>query len=580
MSTESESTTITEPQSTLSPEEARLPERVQELERLIRLISMRPEITFQVGEPNSPWYFEFNKAIVNAPINDLLDRSMDYCRGLALHEAAHATVTRIFDMLRTDLFSRREIHSLFNVIEDCRIETWMLNRSPGCAPWVRLYNDRLFAGILHGPPLQSHAAQFNMSILSKWWFGEYPSKLAPQVWDALKRAMPAIERAIGAQPPSFEAESEIIRRAYEGNRTLRFSYMRQDLFDPPSYFEMLVRIRQLQMVHIVLNEVLPIFLELFEDDNQKGRGADKELQRMLQNGRGHHTAQPSSGGSGGQPRPGAGGAQASRQFGNGGSGVGANQAIQEALRIDPRDKYLTTWMSMGPEIDLLSEQLIRVFQLTTRMRWLRGYPSGARLDIREAMSFEADPRRYNILWQRKSQPKRIEPAFVLLLDRSGSMNGENIEGAFKGLVLVSEVCARLSVPFAVFSFSDSHRQVHSHEDTLDEAQRSRLGSLANNTNGGTQMGNALASVYEYMHQLPQKDRCLIVLSDGLPNNGSLVKEQVRRLENNGVTCIGLGVGAGTEQLEEFFPTGLFEVTPTTIAEELAGVIRYHLIESP
>ena len=119
----------------LSPEEARLPERVQELEGLIRIISMRPEITFQVGEPNSPWYFEFNKAIVNAPINDLLDRSMDYCRGLAMHEAAHATVTRIFDMLRSDLFSRREIHSLFNVIEDCRIETWnvVVDRGTGCA---------------------------------------------------------------------------------------------------------------------------------------------------------------------------------------------------------------------------------------------------------------------------------------------------------------------------------------------------------------------------------------------------------------------------------------------------------------
>ena len=61
--------------SWLSPEEARLPERVQELEGVDSIISMRPEITFQVGEPNSPWYFEFNKAIVNAPINDLLDRS-------------------------------------------------------------------------------------------------------------------------------------------------------------------------------------------------------------------------------------------------------------------------------------------------------------------------------------------------------------------------------------------------------------------------------------------------------------------------------------------------------------------------
>ena len=207
---------------------------------------------------------------------------------------------------------------------------------------------------------------------------------------------------------------------------------------------------------------------------------------------------------------------------------------------------------MGPEIDLLSEQLIRVFQLTTRMRWLRGYPSGARLDIRKAMSLKADRVATAILWQRKSQPKRIEPAFVMLLDRSGSMNGENIEGAFKGLVLVSEVCALFISSLCSVLFFDSHRQDHSHEDTLDEAQRTRLGSLANNTNGGTQMGNTLASVYDYMHQLPQKDRCLIVLSDGVPNNGSLVKEQVRRLENNGVTCIGLGVGAGTDKLESFF----------------------------
>ena len=115
----------------------RLEERLEELGGLACVMSFRPELTFTVGAPQSPWCFRFDIAQVSAPIDDLLDHSMDFCRGLTLHEAAHATVTRIFDMVRRDFFREPELHALFNSIEDCRIETWIKDRSPGATPGSR-----------------------------------------------------------------------------------------------------------------------------------------------------------------------------------------------------------------------------------------------------------------------------------------------------------------------------------------------------------------------------------------------------------------------------------------------------------
>ena len=555
----------------------RLAERVQELSGLACVMSFRPELTFEAGPPHSPWCFRFDTAVVSAPINDLLDRSMDYCRGLTLHEAAHATVTRIFDMIRHDFFRDQTLHALFNSIEDCRIETWIKDRSPGAAPWIRLYNDRLFAPILNGPPIQSLATQFNMTILSKWWFGEEPKILAPEVKAALKETWPAIEAAIAMQPPRIELESELIHRVYENSRTLQFAYMRKDIMAPPSDFEKLVRIRQLQMVHIVLNQVVPVYKELCEKDRAQNRG-EGDLQRFLQGMRGHHIQQSHGGqnNQGGQRAQVPSQGQGNRQF-QAGSG-NAQQAIAKALEINPKDSYLQVWKSLAPEIDILSEELLRVFQKRNRMRWLNGYPSGSRLDIRQAMYFEADPRKYRVLWQRKSNPTRIDPSFTLLIDRSGSMDGERMEGTFKGLVLLSEVCTRLGIPLEVYSFANDFSAEHTWDQPLTESARFTLGRISSRTAGGTYLGAALKELHTRMAELRFRNRFLIVLSDGIPHDEAQVHVWVRALERDGVACIGLGIGDDTKELNRFFSEGMYEVTPREVAHGLAHWIREKLTQ--
>lgn len=572
-------------------EQARLDERLDELGGLACVMSFRPELSFVAGPPQSPWCFSFNTAVVSAPINDLLDHSMDFCRGLTLHEAAHATVTRIFDLVRHDFFIEPEMHALFNSIEDCRIETWIKDRSPGAAPWIRLYNDRLFAPILHGPPIKSHATQFNMSILSKWWFGEEPKVLAPEVKKALDAVWPAIDKAIATQPPRIEMTSALIEQAYMNSRTLQFAYMRADMIDPPSDFEKLVRIRQLQMVHIVLTEVVPVYKELYDQDKKKqqknkngpSKQGDEDLQRFLQNMRSHHIQQSSGQGNQNANQTGQGRQTSSvqtnsqnRQFAPG--NTNAQQAIDQALEINSKDLYLQAWKSLASDIDTLSEELMQVFQKTNKSHWLSGYISGARLDVRQAMYFEADPRLYRVLWQRKSQPKRIDPFFCLLLDRSGSMRGEKITSAFQGLVLLSEVCARLGVPLEIFSFSDDCVSELSCESTLNEATRISLGELGSKPDGQTYMGIALQQISDRMEKLHFRDKFLIVLSDGIPNDGPTVHQAIATLARQGVSCIGLGVGPETKNLQQFFREGMFEVNPHEIAHGLAYWIRIKLLQ--
>lgn len=560
---------------------ARLEERTAELEGLASLVSFRPEVTLQAGPPDSPWSFNFVTAIVNAPVNDLLDRSMDYCRGLTMHEAAHATVTRIFDMVHPSLFQGRHVHALFNSIEDCRIETWIKDRNPGAAPWIRLYNDRLFAPIVNGRPIESWVTQYNMMILSRWWFGEDPKAVAPEVQDAFDRTWPAIQRAIAAQPPKIEINSPIVDDIYNNNRTLRLAYIQQDFVDPPSDFEKLVRIRQLQMVYIVVKEVLPVYEEL-NRKQQNSSQSQQDLQRFLEQMRAHHTTQQSGqrgSGQAAQGRPGQGQGGVGQQFTpGGGAGAGNVQdAIQQALNVNPRDQYLKVWQSLSAEIDLLSNQLIQVFHQRSRMKWLSGYESGARLDVRRAMAFEADPRLYRVLWQRKSTPKKIDPCFTLLLDRSGSMSGERIQGAFKGLVLLTEVCSRLSVPLNIVSFASDQTVEMTFDESLTEAKRMKLGTLMSRANNQTYMGAALRNLENILEETPASDKFLIVLSDGIPSDESETTNMVRRLSSKDVTCIGLGIGPETANLNRFFAEGMFDVTPTDVAEGFAQIIREKLL---
>jgi len=105
-----------------------------ELEGLVRIAARRPDLTVREGRPGCAWSFNWSADVVTVDPDHLRSFAPDLCRGLALHEAAHAAVTVLHDVVPAPLLER--FHPLLNALEDIRIEVWMRSRFPGAAAWI------------------------------------------------------------------------------------------------------------------------------------------------------------------------------------------------------------------------------------------------------------------------------------------------------------------------------------------------------------------------------------------------------------------------------------------------------------
>jgi hypothetical protein len=542
---------------------------VDELDDLVCMLSMHDDLIFHEGPPGSGWYFHPTNRTINADSKDLDTKTAEYCRGLATHEAAHAAITRYHDLIPKKLLKKTAISTLLNVIEDCRIEEWMQKRLPGCRDWVEQYNTALFSPFLREEGLpKSASGQFCMSILSRWWYGKVPQNIQPIVLDALDEAWPDIQMAIDAQPPSSLIEDNYIQRLYQQHPTSR-AYLSKDIFDAPNGIEMLVRMYQFNMWGIVYNRILPVFLRLNKHD-EKTEGNGLDLEHLLNNIR--PVPSPNQLPVSCLAPNGGGWTLAVRGGHSSGSTGGVSEEIERALEVSPQDMYLQTWKKLYSQIDELAESLIRILENSRRTKWKRFQSFGARLDVRMVMQYEADRTLYNRIWQHRSNPKRIDPGFVLLLDTSGSMNGEPIRHAFKAVVLITEVCSRLNIPLDIWTFNSTAHHVQSWDSPIDEQTRLQLGSIVQNCRGGTLMSKAVSRVTLQLNDLPHKDKAIFVLGDGVPNNQSATLSAVRQLEALGCATIGLGIGEESTGLSRFFRKGLYDVPIEQVPSSLAKLL--------
>jgi hypothetical protein len=522
------------------------PALLEELRQLVRMAALRPELTLDLGPPGCGWSFNWTQAHVQICPVDVATRAPDFCRGLVLHEAAHAAVTRLERLMPLDAL--RERMPLLNTIEDCRIETWLRERFPGSPPWIRAYNDALFGEMRASPQPRSRQSQFCRALLERWWFGDASAGLHPVVETALTETAAAVARAIDCQPPVDTSLTGAIQNA------------------------------QRDMWRVVEADVLPAWERLAALDRADGLHdvALEELARLLERlgAAGHLTPEAGDGAPRSLPRPGSGaGTSASR--------ASAKRAISRSLGTDGRDAWLSGWMKVEGLTDHVSDELLRVLQPRRRMRWTRGHPWGMRLDLRRAMQFSADPRQSETLWMRAVLPERREPEIALLIDRSSSMRSEGrMLRAFEALVLLVEATRRAGVPASVWSFSNDVREELASDATLEPQTRAALGGLREATEGGTDLAGALAAVAESFAASRAGQKLLFVLSDGEPNDRDAAARAVDALEEAGVSCVGLGLGAGTGSLRTLFRTSVVEVPVEAVAARIGDLLMQAFSDGP
>jgi Mg-chelatase subunit ChlD len=259
------------------------------------------------------------------------------------------------------------------------------------------------------------------------------------------------------------------------------------------------------------------------------------------------------------------------------------------LRHNRRDDYEQLYEQVSHQVNHLADHLQRVLVPRKRLGARSGYPSGQRVDMRKVVQFEADPRRYNQLWVRKTIPERQNTAVLLLVDLSGSMRGERIEAALAGTILMVETLARIQVPFSVMGFQDVLIPFVRFEQRMTSALRKELLRMREEVDGDRAGGNnnpsynddgpCVAEAAELLQAFPATDRFLIVVSDGLPegerSNADDLHDAIRHLSRRDVPVevIGVGLGEETGHVEAFYPVSIARVPVPEFARRLGSLVE-------
>jgi uncharacterized protein with von Willebrand factor type A (vWA) domain len=268
---------------------------------------------------------------------------------------------------------------------------------------------------------------------------------------------------------------------------------------------------------------------------------------------------------------------------------GVSRDLLGQLRPNNKDDYELLYEQVAHQVNHLADHLERVLVPRKRLGARAGYPSGQRVDMRKVVQFEADPRRYNQLWVRKTIPERQSTAVLLLVDLSGSMQGERIEAALLGTILMVETLERLRLPFAVMGFQNVLIPFVGFEQRMTSALRKELLRMREEVDGNRVGGNnepsynddgpCVAEAGELLLAFPATDRFLIVVSDGLPegerSNADDLHGAIRHLSRRDVPLevIGVGLGEETGHVETFYPVALARVPVPEFARRLGQLVE-------
>jgi len=184
------------------------------------------------------------------------------------------------------------------------------------------------------------------------------------------------------------------------------------------------------------------------------------------------------------------------------------------------------------------------------------------------MGAEADPRRRERVWTRRSVPERARLSALLLVDLSGSMRGEKAAAAAGAVVLWAGVGRRLGVEVGVWGFQDvlvpllpfsslhdAPRVASSVEALVEEVEGGRPGG--HNRPRFNDDGPCLLEASSLLLGRAADLRLLVVVSDGRPDglrssSGELLAA-ARAVEGDPrLRLVALGLGEGTGHVGLFY----------------------------
>ncbi len=598
------------------------------------------DIGINVELSQSSWAYDPLRRVILVARDDLKKRGPEFCAGILAHEVGHFFISR-YNLFRIDFPSLPALGYLLNGIEDPRVNTWISQRYPGVQAWIDIANRD---SISEWEELDQRPAfvSFCLACAGEYAFhwNPLPStiQLPPRVRETLDATREARRKYALTLPPthlspgSFDPQVNtwfqrfVIPRLQLSSRLLSVPRREQG-----------VCLSALQSIVLAEEEILPLAAKLLDDDLDRiqqmleknpqsatdakealNKDDQKELHRILRESLKEKLPSEREPSRSTLPLR-----IFDRWFQNQRSStqplISAREAALHPLPSDlprqphrrlprpmrsqqrhvelppPKQRYDIALQKVAQQIDHLTRTFEQLLRPRRRLGKRSGYATGQIVDLRQLMAFEADPRQYNRIWTRKTVPERRITAITLLIDLSGSMEGEKSEAALCGTILLTETLSRIHVPFSVLGFQDIVLPFVEFGETLSPYIRQKIGEMPMEISGNRPNGHncpehnddgpCLQHAADLLLEQPAYERILIAVSDGYPegkhSSSQDLTDTISRLTKHSppITLIGVGLGPDTQHVKEFYPQSISEVPVSQFAEKLGELLRKTLAYS-
>jgi cobalamin biosynthesis protein CobT len=177
-------------------------------------------------------------------------------------------------------------------------------------------------------------------------------------------------------------------------------------------------------------------------------------------------------------------------------------------------------------------------------------------------------------------------AALLLVDLSGSMQGEKIAAATAATLALSAAMADISsISLSVMGFQDVTIRFVGFDERADPHVLRRVTQMraevdgkrpgGNNRPGHNDDGPCLLEAAATLRRRPEKDRLLIVISDGSPSGCRSTPDDLHRAVAEvqavpGTTLVGLGLDPSTDHVTRYYPVSRANIALGDLARRLGG----------
>ncbi len=250
-----------------------------------------------------------------------------------------------------------------------------------------------------------------------------------------------------------------------------------------------------------------------------------------------------------------------------------------------RDVYDQAYAEVAPYIRTLTNDLRNVFRDRRRQRIAAGLRRGRSINISRRIQEIAGgvPAYQSRSFEKKRLPEEKDYAVTLLVDLSGSMQGQKVKETFKATVVFAEVLNSLGIATSVLGFNDEIHTYQAFGERFSKEVTGAMGTMPQEVVSKRARNNDDARALQYasfeLSKQEATEQMIIVLSDGLPEvNGST--HQPSRDLHRVVSAITtqekqklIGIGLLSDAVAEFYPKHIADVDLSTMVNTVAQVIR-------